>query len=93
MSIIIVKRKFEEIIDRLLVRSSVFAIMELFNPFGNDSALVLSLRVPMISELSSPSRALLVLKVLGEDTELSGTACLVRGVALGFKSPGGLLES
>ena len=30
---------------------------------------------------------------LGEDTEISGTACLVRGVAVDFKSPWGLLES
>ena len=45
----------------------------------------------LVSEISSPRRALG--DVLSEDTKLSGPACMVRGVALGFKSPGGLLES
>ena len=30
--------KVEDIIDRLLVRSSVLAIVEIFYPFGNGSA-------------------------------------------------------
>ena len=84
-------RKGEDIIDRLLVKSSVLAIVEIFYPFGNGSALVLRPSITMISELSSPRKVFG--KVPGEDTELSGTACLVRGDALGFKSPGGLLES
>ena len=35
-----VERKAEEIIDRLLVRSSVFTVVELFYPLGNGSAFV-----------------------------------------------------
>ena len=81
--------KVEDIIDWLLVRSSVLAILEIFYPFGNGSALVLRLSITVIGEISSPRRALLIPKVIGEDTKLSGTTCLVRGVALGFKSPGG----
>ena len=53
-------------------------------------AVMLSATVWLVSEISSPRRALG--EILSEDTELSGTACVVRGVAFGFKSPGGLLE-
>ena len=50
--------KVEDIIDRLLVRSSVLAIVEIFYQFRNGLALVLRLSITVISELSSPIRAL-----------------------------------